>query len=387
MKVELVNNDLNKQFEILDVIGEGSYGVVARCKRRSNGDIVAIKFVKGNENKINKKRINKKGLRIDCYREIQILKLLYDEECKYDFTNNRITKLQQLLIGSMREDRYNLGLVFEYIEFSLSQIIRYHRKKLNKQKFDQIMIKKMIYQMFEGINILHKNWILHRDLKPSNILISKKNGIVKICDFGLSKIFRRFQTNGIHKQQLDGELVTLYYRSPELFLSDDYKYHESPSIDIWSIGVILAELIIFKPLFKIDLNKIKDNNQRNKELLKMICFVVGIPYSLSSNNNDDNNLYANNIWNGVENLKFYNDYPIDRWKNKYKLRENGCLFERIKSNDEIQKDLIKKLLMMDPMKRLTIQQAMKHPYFKSILEDDKHKNLHLWQEGECPYQF
>ena len=105
MKVEVVNNDLKKEFDLMEIIGEGSYGVVQKCRRRSNGDIVAIKFVKGlNEENNNNKRIrNKKGLRIDCYREIQILNSLYDEECKYDHTNNQKIKLQTLLMGVCRE--------------------------------------------------------------------------------------------------------------------------------------------------------------------------------------------------------------------------------------------------------------------------------------------
>ena len=110
----------------------------------------------------------------------------------------------------MQGNKYNLGLVFEYVDFSLSQIIRYHAKKYRYKPFKDILVQKILYQMLEGIKILHENWILHRDIKPSNILISKKSGTVKICDFGLSKIFRRFQSNGIHKQQLDGEIVTLY---------------------------------------------------------------------------------------------------------------------------------------------------------------------------------
>ena len=389
---------LEKEYELMEIIGEGSYGVVQKCRRRSNGEIVAIKFVKGlnedNENKSNDKKKEKKGLRIDCFREIQILNTLYDEECKYDYTNNRITKLQCLLMGKMQKNKYNLGLIFEFLDFSLSQIIRYHYKKLNKKPFDDYVIKRILYQMLEGVNILHKNWILHRDLKPSNILISKKDGTVKLCDFGLSKIFRRFQSRGIHSQQLDGELVTLYYRSPELFLSDNFTFHENPAIDVWSIGCIAAELINCKPLMKIDLNTVRDNASRNKECLKMICYVVGIPYSSSNNknsnndnndnnnnnnnndnNNNNNDKYENNIWDGVENLKYFNNYNWYKWR---KFGENGCLFKRVKTQNDLLKDLILKILMMDPMKRLTVEQTLKHKYFDGIKND-----LSLWRN--CPY--
>eukprot|EP01084_Bolivina_argentea_P204302 348874_1 len=308
MRVDLVCNDLKKSFDILQIVGEGSYGVVAKCKRKSNGETVAIKFIKKDGHDNSKQKPNK-GLRIDVYREIQILNCLYDVEFKhninYDYTNNRITKLQQILIGEMQNNKYNLGLVFEYYELSLSEIIRYHRKKLNNKPFDNIFIAKILYQIFEGLNVLHLNWILHRDLKPSNILIDLKyGGIIKICDFGLSKLFQKYQTLGIHKQQRDGEIVTLYYRPPELFLTKNNNYYESPNIDIWSIGCIFGELINLKPLFKIEISKINDN-QLNKELLKNICFIMGLPSSAHNiydddydmdmkNNNNNNNINENN---------------------------------------------------------------------------------------------
>eukprot|EP01083_Nonionella_stella_P087666 243943_1 len=401
MKVDFVCNDLSAQFDILEPVGEGSYGVVTKCKRKSNGEIVAIKFIKKNDNPYkDEKKTSQKGLRIDIYREIQILNCLYDNDpdsgVNYDFTNNRITKLQQILIGTMQQSKYDLALIFEYYELSLSQIIRYHRKK-RKELFANAFIAKILYQILEGLDVLHSHWIIHRDLKPSNILIDvRARGIVKLCDFGLSKLFQKYQTNGMHHQQKDGEIVTLYYRSPELFLTKKNIYHQSPAIDIWSIGCIFSELITLKALFKIDIVKIKNNSKRNYELLKNICFVMGLPASVNKykkrNNKDqdsdedemdENDLSKNVEWNGVENLCYYHD-RIERWK-KYKW--TPCLFQKkVKNATSLQKDLLKKVLMMDPKNRLTVKQAMQHEYF-DILSDHsngKKKHLLLYPDGNAP---
>ena len=98
---------------------------------------------------------------------------------------------------------------------------------------------------------------------------------MKLCDFGLSKVFgQRYQTAGVHKQQRDGEIVTLFYRAPELFIAESDEFHESPAVDIWSIGCIFAELIRLKPLFSIDSGSQKPVRSQNKDMLKKICQVL-----------------------------------------------------------------------------------------------------------------
>jgi len=400
MKVDLIAEDLDKYFDMSasKSVGEGSYGVVTKCKRKSTNQIVAIKFIKRYNDD---KRKNKKGLRIDIYREIQILSTLYDEELRYDHTSNRIAKLQSLLIGSMRNNQFTLGLVFEYYPLCLSAMVRHHRHA--RQPFAIAFIARLMFQLCEGISVLHSKWILHRDLKPSNVLISlSRGGCVKLCDFGLSKLFgQRYQSDGVHRQQRDGEIVTLYYRAPELFLTeaatDANLFHEQPALDVWSIGCIVAELIKLGPLFKIDIQKFKASEVRNKEVLRMICFVLGLPASAGRLAGEEDGYEAeedlsdNRTWDGVEKLCYYNDY-IFAWQSKYAW--TGCLRNAIiqgaEDGEEAEMEqlyqLVKAVLMMDPKKRPTVQQVMAHKFFKLTGMRGDQRDLRLFPDGRCPYK-
>lgn len=96
-----------------------------------------------------------------------------------------------------------------------------------------------MYQLLNGLNNIHKLSIAHRDLKPENVLISK-DGIIKICDFGSSKVMDKTGKNTPY-------MVSRYYRAPELIMCIT-KYTEA--IDIWAAGCILVELFTYDPIFK-----------------------------------------------------------------------------------------------------------------------------------------
>ena len=93
--------------------------------------------------------------------------------------------------------------------------------------------------MLKGIEVCHKSKILHRDLKPQNLLISKE-GILKLADFGLAR------ASGIPVKNYTNEVVTLWYRPPDVLLGSK---HYTTSIDIWSIGCIFVEMVNMLPLF------------------------------------------------------------------------------------------------------------------------------------------
>jgi len=101
-------------------------------------------------------------------------------------------------------------------------------------------VKSFLYQLFKGTAFCHANHVLHRDLKPQNLLINEE-GELKLADFGLARF------NGIPVARLSSQVVTLWYRPPEVLLGS-HKY--SSSVDLWSIGCIFAEMVGGSPLFK-----------------------------------------------------------------------------------------------------------------------------------------
>ena len=123
-----------------------------------------------------------------------------------------------------------LTLVFEYLDQDLKKYI----DSLNdSNNLDISIIKSFLYQLLLGINFCHQNRVLHRDLKPQNLLINL-NGELKLADFGLARAF------GIPVRNYTHEVVTLWYRSPDVLLGSR-KY--STQVDMWSVGCIFAEML------------------------------------------------------------------------------------------------------------------------------------------------
>jgi len=198
-------------------------------------------------------------------------------------------------------------------------------------------------QVLNGINYLHSNWIVHRDLKPSNILVmgeGKEEGTVKIADFGLARIFQA----PLKPLSDNGVVVTIWYRAPELLLGAK---HYTKAIDMWAVGCIFAELILLEPLFRG--NEIKDKITGRpvafqEEQLLTIFKVLGKP--------------TQERWKDVTELPEW--HRIRGWQQiPSKLRQsiqinaNGTAF-----------DLLTKMIEYDPAKRITAEEALKHPYFK-----------------------
>lgn len=118
------------------------------------------------------------------------------------------------------------------------------KKFMEEEKtIDKDKIRHIMFQIVSATLYLHSSKVLHRDLKPQNILIDPSNCFVKLADFGLSRCYT------VPIKPYTKEVLTLWYRAPELILgSDQY----STAIDIWSIGCIFAELFTKRPLFKGD---------------------------------------------------------------------------------------------------------------------------------------
>lgn len=127
-----------------------------------------------------------------------------------------------------------LTLVFEYLDSDLKKFLDTFSGDI-----DLPTIKHLMYQLLTGIAYCHEHRVLHRDLKPQNLLINKKLEL-KLADFGLARAF------GIPVRSYSHEVVTLWYRSPDVLMGSR---HYSTSIDLWSAGCIMAEMATGRPLF------------------------------------------------------------------------------------------------------------------------------------------
>nr|XP_029118452.1 cyclin-dependent kinase G-2 isoform X2 [Elaeis guineensis] len=202
------------EFERLNKIDEGTYGVVYRAKDKKTGEVVALKKVK-----MEKER---EGFPLTSLREINIL---------LSFHHPSIVDVKEVVVGSSLD---SIFMVMEYMEHDLKGLM-----ETMKQPFSQSEVKCLMLQLLEGVKYLHDNWVLHRDLKTSNLLLNNR-GELKICDFGLSRQY------GSPLKPYTHLVVTLWYRAPELLLgAKEY----STAIDMWSLGCIMAELLAKEPLF------------------------------------------------------------------------------------------------------------------------------------------
>jgi cyclin-dependent kinase len=298
-----------KKYEKIEKIGEGTYGVVFKAKNKDTNQIVALKRMRLDS--------EEEGVPCTAIREISLLK---------ELKHNNIVRLYDVI-----HTENMLTLVFEYLDRGdLKQYMDIRDGKLTIPK-----IKSFLYQILQGTFFCHDHSVLHRDLKPQNLLINKE-GELKLCDFGLARAF------GIPVKKLTHEVVTLWYRAPDVLLGSQ-RY--GTAVDIWSIGCIFGEMVLGKPLFP--------GKTETIQLLK-ICQFLGTP---TLKDWPTMNTYLNSkILNDLGNGEVF--APVS-WKKAFpKLEDSGL-------------DLISKMLQFDPAKRISAADALKHPFFDDYLEDLK----------------
>ena len=284
------------------------------------------------------KQIEGTGISMSACREISLLR---------ELNHINVIRLQKVFLS--HSDR-RVWLCFDYAEHDLWHIIRFHRtaKQSKKQVIvSKVMVKSLLYQILDGISYLHSMFVLHRDLKPANILVmgeGLERGRIKIADMGFARLF-----NAPLKPlaDLDPVVVTFWYRAPELLLG---ARHYTKAIDIWAIGCIFAELLTFEPIFISRQEDIKTSNPYHYDQLDKIWSVMGFPLE--------------NDWLDIRKMPEYATLLRDFKKSNYAT----CSLAKYMDKHKIKSDskaflLLQKLLYMDPIKRLTSEQAMNDAYF------------------------
>eukprot|EP00754_Rhynchopus_humris_P006593 Rhum_TRINITY_DN13154_c1_g1::Rhum_TRINITY_DN13154_c1_g1_i1::g.57485::m.57485 len=226
-----------RSFELLSVAGEGTYGKVymavdTELLARQGGVVsaAALSAVKRVKTDVEQRE----GVGVTALREIQLLKSL--DSCP------NVVRLRDVAVGGGggggggAEELY---LVFEYAENDLAALVDVHRVV-----FKESEAKSIAKQLLEGVRAMHAHHIMHRDLKPSNILYTN-DGVVKICDFGLARLFSTAPAAGGEPERHTPCVVTLWYRAPEVLLG---ARGYGSAIDLWSVGCVVAELLLGAPL-------------------------------------------------------------------------------------------------------------------------------------------
>lgn len=285
----------------IDKVGSGTYGDVYRARDQLTGEIVALKKIR--------LEIQDEGVPATAIREISLLK---------ELAHPNIVSLLNVIHQNER-----LYLVFEFLDLDLADYMKGLNR--NNKKLKPQLLKSYMYQLVKGIAHCHMHRVLHRDLKPQNLLLDKQ-GTLKLADFGLARAF------GVPLRTYTHEVVTLWYRAPEILLGA--KQYATP-VDIWSIACIFVEMATGRPLFPGD--------SEIDELFR-IFRVLGTP-------NDD-------IWPGVSALKDHKT-SFPKWAPKPLEEILDCICD-----DGM--DLLKKMLVYEPSKRISAREALKHPYFKGI---------------------
>ncbi|XP_039701403.1 cyclin-dependent kinase-like 2 isoform X3 [Pteropus medius] len=204
-----------EKYENLGLVGEGSYGMVMKCRNKDSGRIVAIKkFLESDDDKMVKKI---------AMREIKLLKQLRHEN------------LVNLLEVCKKKKRWYL--VFEFVDHTILDDLELFPNGLDYQ-----LVQKYLFQIINGIGFCHSHNIIHRDIKPENILVSQ-SGVVKLCDFGFAR------TLAAPGEAYTDYVATRWYRAPELLVGD-VKYGKA--VDVWAIGCLVTEMLMGEPLFPGD---------------------------------------------------------------------------------------------------------------------------------------
>ncbi|CAH2013621.1 unnamed protein product [Acanthoscelides obtectus] len=309
-----------EKFEKICKLGEGSYGVVYKCRNRETGEIVAIKkFSESEEDPL---------IRKIALREIRLLK------------NLKHPHLVNLLEVFRRKRR--LHLVFEFCERTVLDELE-KRVAMGGGGCSPSFCCSVAQQLTAATAYCHRRGCVHRDIKPENILLTA-DGRVKLCDFG----FARMLTDP--GENYTDYVATRWYRAPELLVGDTQ--YGTP-VDVWAIGCVLAELLRGDALWP---------GKSDVDQLFLICSTLGelLPRHVQA-------FRDNSFFRGVTLPKPARITPLEQ-----RLPED-CPPAAL--------DFLKKCLDKDPAKRWTCEELLSHKYFDAIEKDSENESGRITEKG------
>ncbi|KAG8388020.1 hypothetical protein BUALT_Bualt02G0081800 [Buddleja alternifolia] len=301
------------RYQVQEVVGKGSYGVVGSAIDTHTGERVAIKKINDVFEHVSD------ATRI--LREIKLLRLLRHPD---------IVEIKHIMLPPSRREFQDIYVVFELMESDLHQVIRAN-DDLTPEHYQFFL-----YQLLRGLKYIHTANVFHRDLKPKNIL-ANADCKLKICDFGLARVSFNDAPSAIFWTDY---VATRWYRAPELCGSFFSKY--TPAIDMWSIGCIFAEMLTGKPLFP---------GKNVVHQLDLMTDLLGTPPS--------------------EAIARIRNEKARRYLSSMRKKQPVPFEQKFPNVDPLALRLLERLLAFDPKDRPTAEESLSDPYFHGLANVDR----------------
>jgi len=289
--------------------------------KKSRQEVALKKIVKAFQNQTDAQR---------TFREIMFLQELH--------RHKNIVRLQNVLKADNDEDIY---VVFDLMETDLHAVIRMN-------VLQEIHKKYIVYQILKAMKYIHSGEVLHRDLKPSNILLNSECH-VKVADFGLARSIAAYAKDGYEgdgMEEMTDYVATRWYRAPEILLGAG-KY--TKAVDVWSIGCILAELLGGKPIFP---------GSSTLNQLGKIIDATGFP-----SQDDIDAIHSPHAMTLLESLSSTSHGRPISYPDLYPQADEDAI------------DMLKKMLYFNPYKRMTVDEALEHPFVADFHDPSNEHNF------------
>ncbi|XP_062232216.1 mitogen-activated protein kinase 17-like isoform X2 [Phragmites australis] len=301
------------RYQISEVIGKGSYGIVAAAVDTQTGERVAIKKIVDVFDHVSD------ATRI--LREIKLLRLLRHPD---------IVEIKHIMLPPSRREFRDIYVIFELMESDLHQVIKANDDLTAEHH------QFFLYQLLRGMKYIHAANVFHRDLKPKNIL-ANADCKLKICDFGLARVSFNDTPSAIFWTDY---VATRWYRAPELCGSFFSKY--TPAIDIWSVGCIFAELLTGKPLFP---------GKNVVHQLDLMTDLLGTP--------------------SAESISRIRNEKARRYLSNMRKKPPVPFTKKFPGVDPMALHLLERLLAFDPKERPSAAEALTDPYFTGLANAER----------------
>ena len=311
-------------FIVLEEICQTQFSTILRCKNKTTRDIVVLKEIRQKKTEDAPSK--------EVLREILIM---------MNFSHPHIVKYNSVFVHKCQ-----VVIEMEFCISSLSNVI----KKISKP-FYIGQVKKIVRSIALGIKFLHDHDIIHRDIKPGNIFIDE-NCVVKIGDFGSARISPQQKKENEVEEKKKGSgggkekkekrpfmpgVRTKWYKAPEIIFGGK---HYDKSVDIWSFGCLMAEMFLLEPLFP---------GSTDFEMINLIFSFIGF------SKEDDKVLKPQLHIN-------FRERPKDIFENTFDTAEKDSI------------DLMSKMLVANPNKRITVEEILQHPFLKN---EESYMNCNL----------